>query len=114
MTIRRRTIATLLSIPIVLFAAGCRSQANPYETVTLLVKEHTAECYGLIPRRCLLVRSVENRNWEFFYDTIEGFNYEEGFRYTIVAEKIPVDEPLQDRSAFHYRLIRIEKKVAVR
>ncbi len=67
------------------------------------------ECVGVGPRKCLLV------DGKFFYDSIEGFHYEPGYRYMIRMERFDAwpdsEEPPQDASKYSYRLIEILEKV---
>lgn len=67
------------------------------------------DCVGIGPRKCLLVGG------ELFYESIEGFDYEPGYRYMIRMERFDAwpdsEEPPQDVSIYGYRLIEILEKV---
>ncbi len=67
------------------------------------------DCVGVGPRKCLVV------DGKFFYDSIEGFDYEPGYRYMIRMERFEAwpdrEEPPQDASKYGYRLIEILEKV---
>jgi len=42
------------------------------------------DCMGEAPQRCMLVRGSPEEEWRQFYDRIEGFEHEEGFRYRLL------------------------------
>ena len=60
------------------------------------------DCVGSAPMRCLVV------DGELFYDSIEGFEHDEGYEYRLRIERYeawPGEEPPQDASRYGYRLI---------
>ena len=57
--------------------------------------------------RCIQVRGPGEEVWRTFYDPIEGFQREEGVRYTLEVGRRAVLNPPADGSAYAYRLIRI-------
>ena len=63
------------------------------------------ECYGPFRRMCLIV------DGQFFYDEIQGFNHEPGYRYTLRIEEYDAfpgqKEPPQDAGLYDYRLLEI-------
>ena len=100
-------VATTL---VTMLATACVSLAPdpaPAERVVLevTVGPERVECVGVAPMQCLVV------DGEFFYDPIEGFEYEEGFVYRIRMERYDawpdLEEPPQDASAYGYRLIEV-------
>ena len=68
------------------------------------------DCVGAAPMKCLEV------DGEFFYDEIEGFDYEEGYTYRLRIERYDAfpgqAEPPQDASRYGYRLIEVVSKEA--
>lgn len=68
------------------------------------------KCTGMMPMECLIV------NGEFFYDTIEGFDFEKGYSYELEVEKTQYCDPgvfndcPQDVSIYNYKLIKVLKK----
>lgn len=73
------------------------------------VEPELVDCVGVGPRKCLVV------DGEFFYESIEGFDHEPGYRYMIRMERFDawpeMEEPPQDASRYGYRLIEILEKV---
>ena len=85
----------------------------PIEALKTVVSEVTigaelADCFGVGQRKCLVV------DGKFFYDGIEGFDYEFVYRYRILMECYDMwpgrGEPPQDASRYGYRLIEILEK----
>jgi hypothetical protein len=112
---RRSTIRRLTTLGVALLcavaAAGCSPITGPRERVlTLEVPEQTVSCYGMFETQCLQVREPSGAARWIFYDEIEGFTYEPGFRYvlSVVEREIPI--PLADGPSVAYRLLRIISK----
>ena len=80
------------------------------EKVPLLITvgSELEDCEGVAQTKCLVV------NGELFYNMIEGFDYEEGFVYRLRIEREDLypgdEEPPQDASRYHYRLIEVVSK----
>lgn len=97
---------------------SCNASQTDAEEVHLRVNSHTVECYGEMEGICLLVQEGEKlgtEDWEYFYyeDSIDGFDYEEGYVYDLMVRKIPVEDPPQDASSIKYELVRILSKEKV-
>ena len=80
------------------------------QTVTMQVKDHKVPCTGVAPMECLQVKEANDKDWKFFYASIEGFDYQEGYNYTLKVEKSKRDKVPADASAFTYKLKKILKK----
>lgn len=98
------------------FTACGVTEETTLETVTLRVNSHTVACSGEMDGECLLVQegdAIGSEDWEYFYywDGIEGFEYEPGFVYDLLVRKIPVKNPPMDSSSIRYELVRILSKV---
>ncbi len=76
-----------------------------YETVTVGPK--LVDCVGIAPQKCMIV------NGEYFYGSIFGFDYEEGYTYTLEVEKflLPKEDVAADQSSTQVNLIEIIEKV---
>ena len=79
------------------------------EKVNLLVTvgSELEDCDGPASMKCLVV------NGELFYDTIEGFDYEEGYYYRLRIEReslYPNEAPPSGESRYRYRLIEVMSK----
>ncbi len=51
------------------------------------------DCEGEGPQECMLIRENEMDSWQFWYSSIEGFEYEEGFLYDLLVEEQTVENP---------------------
>ena len=80
------------------------------ETRVVTVGPTLAKCYGLGLQSCMMV------DGEFFYDGIEGFDYEPGYDYRLRIGKYDPwggGEPPQDAGQYAYRLLeQLEKTPA--
>jgi hypothetical protein len=56
------------------------------------------------------VRIPPDTAWRFFYDQIEGFSFEEGFRWRLDVERRRIPNPPADGSGLAYRLLRVISK----
>ncbi|MBU3011184.1 DUF4377 domain-containing protein [Polaribacter vadi] len=77
---------------------------------TLIVASIKADCVGVDYQKCLLVKENETENWQYFYSSIVGFNYEEGFEYVIKVSERKIENPPQDASSIETTLIEIVSK----
>ncbi len=98
--------------------AACRSSRASADVVaksgpdgrvrlTMDVAPTRVACRGLVPMQCLQVRIPPDTSWLRFYDPIEGFEYQEGYWWTLDVERRPVPHPPADGSSFAYRLVRV-------
>lgn len=87
------------------------SVAFAQKSIKLEIKENKAPCTGVAPMECMQVK--EGKNWTLFYNTIEGFDYEPGYRYKLRVVRTEVDKPPADASKYHYKLKKVLRKKAV-
>ena len=89
-------------------ATACGSDT---ETKEVTVGPELKDCVGVGPRKCMIV------NGEFFYDSIDGFEFEPGYEYKLRIERYDAypgrDEPPADASMYGYRLIETIEKTRV-
>ncbi|MCL7762158.1 DUF4377 domain-containing protein [Polaribacter sp. Z014] len=78
---------------------------------TLIIASTKVDCVGVDPQKCLLIREVDKQNWEYFYDSIIGFNYEEGFEFEILISEEEIENSLQDASSIKTTLIKVISKI---
>ena len=73
----------------------------------VIVGPELEDCVGSAPMRCLVV------DGDLFYDDIEGFEHEAGYRYRLRMEhydRWPGQAPPADASKYGYRLIEVVEK----
>ncbi len=63
------------------------------------------DCVGIIPTKCMVV------NGRWFIDPIDGFDYQEGYKYIITVRVETVEDPPADASSEKYSLVEIISKV---
>ncbi len=96
-----KTILLLFSIALLLGA--CSSKGT---TEKLVVASQQGDCVGVAPMKCLLVKKEGQTDWEFFYNNIEGFNYEPGYEYVLDVKVEKIEYPAADQSALKYTLVK--------
>ncbi len=111
----RRFVPLLL---LVLALTGCDDSKDPVgpgepeyiETRVVTIGPTLARCYGVGEQSCMIV------DGSFFYDAIEGFEYEAGYNYRLRIGKYDPwggGEPPQDAGRYAYRLLeQLEKTPA--
>ncbi len=81
--------------------------------VVMEINHHRSTCVGEGSMMCLLAKEEGQADWEFFYEVIEGFDYEWGYIYEIQVQKSMVKNPPADGSSLAYKWIKtISKKEA--
>lgn len=81
------------------------------ETIKISIKENKVPCVGVAPMECLQIKMGNNKEWTYFYDSIEGFDYEPGFTYKLKVEKTKKQGNLPaDASAYNYKLKKVISK----
>jgi heat shock protein HslJ len=84
------------------------------ESLKMFVKESKVPCQGVGPMECLQVKYNKDKEWQLFYDHIEGFNFEKGNRYEIMVIRTKRPEPIPaDASSYQYKLKSIISKTPV-
>jgi heat shock protein HslJ len=92
-----------------LMILACNSNTE-VQSKMLIVADHLENCVGVGPQTCMLVKENPDDEWTYFYDQIEGFEYEEGYIYELLVNEIPVPNPAADASSLRYELKNIISK----
>jgi len=106
----------LLIIGLILsFLCSCRSGKEPTSgetptVISLFIGPEKVDCVGEGPQLCYLVREEEGAEWSNFYGEIGGFEYQVGYNYEVLVEKIKISNPMADGPAFRYRLLKVLQK----
>lgn len=90
---------------------GCGSALTDPEVLTLFVAPQLVECHTVGPQTCMLVRETPDAEWRYFYNAIQGFEFEPGFFYELRVERHRIENPPIDGSSFRYVLLRLVSKV---
>ena len=108
-----KKLLALLNLLVLL--AACQNEkpeVSPNEAM-LRVNYYRVQCMGEGLQSCYLVQQdqkVGTAEWNYFYGQIEGFEYEEGFIYTLKVRITPVVNPPADASDRRYTLLKVLSK----
>lgn len=105
-----RNLCMALAIGLTVGLGGCDGSVTEPEILTLIVGPERVECQGEGQRLCLLVKEDPDAEWEFFFDEIEGFEFEPGFIYVLRVGRHRVENPPADGSNFRWVLVEILSK----
>jgi len=86
---------------------ACADETDVDCVMEVSVGPELEDCVGSAPMRCMVV------DGELFYDDIEGFEHEAGYRYRLRLERYDRwqgQAPPADASKYGYRLIEVVKK----
>ncbi|MEM7292505.1 MAG: DUF4377 domain-containing protein [Pseudomonadota bacterium] len=97
-------IASVLLVSIALAGCGGASlarQAGGHDEVTMTVNFYRSGCLGEGSFLCLQV-SESDGNYANFFDAIEGFSFNWGYRTTLVVSREEIANPPADASSLRY------------
>ena len=77
------------------------------EKKIIYIADTFADCQGVSARKCMQIKENKEDDWTYFYNKIEGFQYEEGISYQIEVSIRKVENPPADGSSLEYKLVRI-------
>ena len=95
-------------LPLLLILSSCATQ----NTIKYTVASTTADCVGVAPQKCLLVKKGDAKQWTFFYSPIEGFSYEAGYEYVLSVKESKAESTPADASSIKYKLVKEVSKTA--
>ncbi len=76
----------------------------------IVVNEDKAPCDGNPNSKCLLIKEENKKAFELFYQNIEGFIYEEGYRQTIVVTEHYTANAMVKQTDPVYTLVKVVSK----
>ena len=79
---------------------------------TIIIGPYKVDCVGAFEQECYLEFNEESQRWEFFYEGIQGFEFEPGFIWTLKVSLHEREEGIQDVGRYEYRLVEILDKEA--
>ena len=103
-----------------LFFSACGAE-NPFSSLVgedehieiIMIGPYIKRCQGFIEQDCFLEYNAESGQWEFFYESMQGFDFEPGFIYTLEVRLEDRGPDIQDVGRYAYHLVKvIEKKKA--
>ena len=81
-------------------------QTYAEETKTIFIGPSLMNCVGVGPQVCMMIKESPDSDWTYFYDSIEGFEYEEGFEYKLEVSITEIENPPADASSLKYELVK--------
>ena len=77
--------------PVVAASASGQSDttAADGEEKTLYVGPTQADCVGVAPQLCLLVKEYPDADYTYFYSNIDGFTFVPGYEYELRVQVTP-------------------------
>ena len=81
---------------------------------TITIGPYTETCQGFHPvdQQCYLEFDEESQEWEFFYENIQGFDFEPGYIWTLKVRLKDRGAGIQDAGRYAYHLIEVLSKEA--
>jgi hypothetical protein len=96
-----------------LMAGTSMNCTSPAKTQTLVVQHYQVPCQGESTMMCYLVKKQDQEDWEYFYDEIQGLDYEWGYVYTLEVSIENITNPPQDGSSIATKVEKVLKKEKV-
>ncbi len=107
----------LLVTSLVLAACGGAPEINteePEDNVkTVFIGPELVDCVGEAPQKCMQIKENPEDDYQYFYDQIEGFDYEEGYEYELLVKEENVENPPADASSLKWTLVEVVNKTPV-
>ena len=87
-----------------------QSGMNFSKQTTLIINETQTACEGNPDAKCLLIKKEGAKEFEIFYQGIDGFVFEEGYRQTILVNERHVANPMIKQTKPIYTLVKVLNK----
>ena len=106
----------LSSCGVLITDRGSNQDVQPEgETQTIFINSFKKSCVGVVPMSCLQIQrksTLDPQAWEYFYDEIEGFDFEPGYIYKIKikTENLDTETLPADASSIRYTYIETIEK----
>lgn len=97
-------------LPFLVVLSSC---STTKDTVRFTVASTAADCVGVAPQKCLLVKKGDATEWTFFYSAIEGFSYQPGYEYVLDVKETKIENAPADASSIKYELVKEVSKLAM-
>ena len=97
----------------ILFLVGCKVPISGEIEKTIYVGPEIIPCEGEAPQMCLQVKENPLDEYTYFYDQIEGFNFEAGYEYVIRISEETIDSPPAGGSSIRWVLLEVISKTSV-
>ena len=114
-------LISLIVLLFLTFTVGCEREVTTNgngltitptneNTEILIIGPYTQTCQGFIEQQCYLEFNEESQEWEFFYESIQGFDFVPGFIYKLKVRLEDRGTEIQDVGRYAYHLIEVLSK----
>ncbi|PLA74405.1 hypothetical protein CYQ88_05850 [Hydrogenovibrio sp. SC-1] len=90
--------------------AGCGGNESKNVYSEIYIDHYKSECFGFTLSLCMRKRTSIENEWEPFYNTIEGFDYEWGYNYKLKVLIESIENPPEDAPSKKYTLVEVLSK----
>ncbi len=94
----------VLIVSLVILFSSCQ------ETKRVFIASSLDDCQVEATLKCMLYKENPSDEWSYFYERIEGFEYEEGYEYELEVMVIQIANTPSDTSSLNYKLVKIVSK----
>lgn len=102
-----------LLIALLTITQFAKATANS-EIITMEIKENKADCTGVGPMKCYLVKYKNSKDWEYFYSGFQNFKYQAGYRYKVQVKRTKLKNVPADASSYKYEVVKVLSKKKVK
>ena len=100
----------LLTLTIGCDRTGSLITPNKENIEIITIGPYTETCQGFIEQQCYLEFNEENQAWEFFYESIQGFDFEPGYIYRLKVRLEDRGTDIQGAGRYAYHLVEVISK----
>ena len=101
-----KQIVTLITLLTLGLTAMAQNESESTETI-MHIAPYQQDCTGIGLQDCLIVRYEGEEDLSFFFDSIAGFEFEEGFEYSLLVNITERENVPADASSLQYDLVEV-------
>jgi hypothetical protein len=90
--------------------AAVGQTSTPIKQLVIEVAPVQVDCMGVAPMKCMQYREKGAADWLNYYGAIEGFEFQEGYHYTLKISEYKVDNPPADASSLRWVLDQVVER----
>lgn len=91
--------------------AGCQKDMRDDSIKIIEVASALVNCTGVAPMQCMKIKEIGEKDWQLFYSSIDGFQFEEGYAYKLEVKVTKKPEPIPaDSSSLQWTLVKVISK----
>ena len=104
-----------ITLLFLVFTIGCDRAGSVItpdkENIEIItIGPYTETCQGFIEQQCYLEFNEESQAWEFFYESIQGFDFIPGYIYKLKVRLEDRGTEIQDVGRYAYHLVEVISK----